>query len=149
MLLWCSERRAELKGQREVVIITTNVCGTARLCGGEVLEVHGSIREERCCRCDEPACTCGPEFRGPAVRWHGDSLPLEMEARSALRGADTVLVVGTSDCCLSIWAWMADAHRERSLAGLPTTVYQVDPRPVRPPHAPPTSEWKGVGKGRG
>lgn len=141
ILLWCRERRQE--GQTSLVIITMNVCGTAHLCGGTVLQVHGDMHQERCCLCEAPDCDCGPQFQGPAIRWDGEPLPLERAARATLGQADTVLVLGTSDCCLSIWEWMADAERSRSDLGKSFVVYHVDPRPTRPPRSPPVHTWTG------
>jgi NAD-dependent deacetylase len=74
-----------------------------------VLELHGSLREARCDRCDarraldrelapdEIDHACGGRFR-PDIVWFGESLPAGVfeRAAAAARRADVVLVVGTS-----------------------------------------------------
>lgn len=77
ILGWCNSRLAE---GRDVSIVTMNVCGTVGCFRGDTIEVHGNTREQRCCLCDLGSCACGEEYRSPAVRWDGESLPLEMNA---------------------------------------------------------------------
>lgn len=122
-----------------------NVCGTARLFRGRVLEVHGSLSGRRCCLCDESTgrCSCGEEYKSPDVRWDGETLPMEQEARQMLEEADRMLVVGVSDRCLSVWEWMTTAFARRSYAGKDCVVYQVDPAPLLPLLSPPVRAWIG------
>ncbi len=74
-----------------------------------LLELHGSLREARCDRCEARRSldcelapdaidhACGGRFR-PDIVWFGESLPAGVfeRAAAAARRADVVLVVGTS-----------------------------------------------------
>jgi NAD-dependent deacetylase len=75
-----------------------------------VVELHGSLREARCTRCDarrpfgatglpleEIDHSCGGRWR-PDIVWFGESLPPAawQQAREAAARADVILVVGTS-----------------------------------------------------
>lgn len=96
-------------------LLTQNVDGLHRDAGSRnVVELHGTIRVARCSSCSRetpleaalrnwapggvPVCeVCRAELR-PAVVWFGESLPAGalQEADEAIRGCDTILVVGTS-----------------------------------------------------
>jgi NAD-dependent deacetylase len=94
-----------------VTLVTQNVDGLHDRAGSSnVLKLHGDIWLVRCLRCgreqrDErapmpdlpPRCGCGGMLR-PGVVWFGESLPSELwrAAKAATRGADVVIVAGTS-----------------------------------------------------
>ncbi len=92
-----------------------------------VLELHGSLREARCTRCearrplgatglplDAIEHACGGRWR-PDIVWFGESLPQETwhRARSAAARADVILVVGTSAVVYPAAA-LATAFNERA-----------------------------------
>jgi NAD-dependent deacetylase len=94
----------------DAIVVTQNVDGLHSRAGArEVIELHGSIFRVRCTRdastrdasapFDDvpPRCQCGAILR-PDVVWFGEALPpLEWErATRAIRGADLLLVIGTS-----------------------------------------------------
>jgi NAD-dependent deacetylase len=94
----------------DAIVVTQNVDGLHSRAGArEVIELHGSIFRVRCTRdastrdasapFDDvpPRCQCGAILR-PDVVWFGEALPsLEWErATQAIRGADLLLVIGTS-----------------------------------------------------
>jgi NAD-dependent deacetylase len=94
----------------DFTLATQNVDSLHVRAGSEnVLELHGSLREARCDRCDarraldrelapdEIDHACGGRFR-PDIVWFGESLPAGVfeRAAAAARRADVVLVVGTS-----------------------------------------------------
>lgn len=92
-------------------LVTQNVDGLHDRAGSrKILKLHGDIWMVRCLSCcrefrDErtplpelpPRCVCGGMLR-PGVVWFGESLPGEVwkEAESMTRGADLVIVAGTS-----------------------------------------------------
>jgi NAD-dependent deacetylase len=91
-------------------LITQNVDGLHQKAGSEsVLEVHGSIWNLRCTRCDRswfdrsvplclpPSCECGALAR-PGVVWFGEGLPRDiwLSAERSTLSCDVFLVVGTS-----------------------------------------------------
>jgi NAD-dependent deacetylase len=90
-------------------LITQNVDGLHQNAGNTaVIELHGSLREIRCTRCehrftsleplaDLPLCDCGALLR-PGVVWFGEHLPLEAfeTAERAINRGGAVLVIGTS-----------------------------------------------------
>jgi NAD-dependent deacetylase len=94
----------------DFTLATQNVDGLHRRAGStNVLELHGSLAEARCNRCDARvaldapfppeaiAHACGGRFR-PDIVWFGESLPrgtFERAVAAAAR-ADVVLVIGTS-----------------------------------------------------
>ncbi|HVR44477.1 MAG TPA: NAD-dependent deacylase [Thermoanaerobaculia bacterium] len=99
-----------LAGRGELTVITQNVDGLHGRAGSrEVVELHGSIFRVRCVREQTweerlepfetlpPHCRCGSLLR-PDVVWFGEMLPPgELErAAAAVRGADVLLVIGTS-----------------------------------------------------
>jgi len=102
---------AELeKYYADFTLATQNVDSLHRRAGSRnVLELHGSLREARCNRCDVRTALdgafagraidhgCGGKFR-PDIVWFGESLPAGIfeRALAAARRADVVLVVGTS-----------------------------------------------------
>lgn len=94
----------------DAVIVTQNVDGLhARAGSRDVVELHGNILRARCMRegtrrmhegpfeTIPPYCECGAMLR-PDVVWFGEMLPEEAlgRAMSAVRGADLMLVIGTS-----------------------------------------------------
>lgn len=91
-------------------LITQNVDGLHQRAGSRtVLEVHGSIWQLRCTRCDRewldatvhldltPHCECG-ELARPGVVWFGEGLPQNvwLSAEDATFRCDVFLVIGTS-----------------------------------------------------
>jgi NAD-dependent deacetylase len=123
---WYEERRAAHRSARpsaghvalaelerhyaDFTLATQNVDSLHLRAGSvRVLELHGSLREARCSRCDERialdapfppsaiAHACGGAFR-PDIVWFGESLPAGVFERAAAAAAraDVVLVVGTS-----------------------------------------------------
>ncbi len=123
---WYNERRAAHRNARpnaghdalaemerrcgDFTLATQNVDSLHRRAGStNVLELHGSLREARCNRCDERipldeplplaeiAHACGGRFR-PDIVWFGESLPRAVfeGAIAAARRADVILVIGTS-----------------------------------------------------
>ncbi len=91
-------------------LVTQNVDGLHQKAGSEsVLEVHGSIWNLRCTRCERswfdrsvplrlPAsCECGALAR-PGVVWFGEGLPSDiwLSAERATLSCDVFLVAGTS-----------------------------------------------------
>jgi NAD-dependent deacetylase len=92
-------------------LITQNVDGLHDLAGSRnVLEVHGSIWNLRCTKCQRectdrrtplpeipPKCECGALLR-PGVVWFGESLPPKIwqNAEAAARAAEVFLLIGTS-----------------------------------------------------
>jgi NAD-dependent deacetylase len=97
-------------GRDSVLVATQNVDGLHQRAGSRnVLELHGSITRVRCTRDGTrsdhpqpftnlpPRCDCGALLR-PDVVWFGEALPegaIE-RAAAAVRGADMLLVIGTS-----------------------------------------------------
>jgi NAD-dependent protein deacetylase/lipoamidase len=92
------------------VLATQNVDGLHTRAGSRrVVELHGSVWRLRCVGCGTeredrsvpselpPRCPCGALLR-PGVVWFGEALPDHAlrEALEAVRGADVLLVVGTS-----------------------------------------------------
>ncbi len=96
-------------------IITQNIDGLHQAAdSAHVLEVHGHTREVTCVRCYKtqparpalekfmktnkvPTCECGGTLK-PNVILFGEQLPVQpmVEAKSAMREADLVLVIGSS-----------------------------------------------------
>lgn len=87
---------------------TQNVDSLHRQAGSErIAELHGTLTTCRCHACGwasdqadflmKHACACGGKLR-PNVVQFGESLPLSAweEAEQAIRGADVLLVIGTS-----------------------------------------------------
>lgn len=95
----------------DFTLATQNVDSLHRRAGSRrVLELHGSLREARCTRCearrpldargialDEIEHACGGRWR-PDIVWFGESLPQNAwrAAQSAAARADVILVIGTS-----------------------------------------------------
>jgi NAD-dependent deacetylase len=103
-----------------------------------VLELHGSLREARCTRCearrpldaaglplDEIDHTCGGRWR-PDIVWFGESLPPETWrlAKAAAARADVILVIGTSAVVYPAAA-LATAYNARA--------YVIEVNPERTP----------------
>ncbi len=102
---------AELGRRKPTKVITQNVDRLHQRAGSKgVLELHGNLEDVRCTGCGKafhkpgealpelPACDgCGAVLR-PEVVWFGEAMPEgAMEAAAdAVRGADVLLVVGTS-----------------------------------------------------
>ena len=103
---------AELEAAgRLKAVITQNIDGLHQAAGSrEVLELHGSIYRNYCCKCkkpysvdavlngdDVPRCSCGGVIK-PDVVLYEESLDSETLARSVehLRRADVLIVGGTS-----------------------------------------------------
>ena len=78
-------------------IVTLNQDGLLQRAGCEVLEMHGSIWESRCFRCDRSHCDCRARQR-PHVVWVGEDLPEERveQALAWLADCDLLVGVGTS-----------------------------------------------------
>lgn len=94
----------------DAVVVTQNVDALhARAGSADVVELHGNLFRVRCVREARvraapepfaelpPRCECGALLR-PDIVWFGEMLPDDAVARatSAMRGADLVLVIGTS-----------------------------------------------------
>jgi NAD-dependent deacetylase len=102
---------AELEGRFDDFTLATQNVDSLHVRAGSknVLELHGSLREARCDRCDARRSldrelapdvidhACGGRFR-PDIVWFGESLPAGVfeRAAAAARRADVVIVVGTS-----------------------------------------------------
>jgi NAD-dependent deacetylase len=103
---------ADLQGRvADFRLVTQNVDRLHQRAGNrDVIELHGNLQEVRCSECRRPAdpgwvplpalpmCDdCGGLLR-PAVVWFGEALPIAAldDAQAAARGADLLLVVGTS-----------------------------------------------------
>jgi NAD-dependent deacetylase len=91
-------------------LVTQNVDGLHQKAGSKsVLEVHGSIWNLRCTRCEcswfdrsvplrvPPSCECGALAR-PGVVWFGEGLPRDIwvSAERTTLSCDVFLVIGTS-----------------------------------------------------
>lgn len=122
---WYRQRRAKLAavephvGHRllaewearveRLTIVTQNVDGLHHRAGSKhVIELHGRLDVVRCSVCSfarqtlddlgpDPLCECGERLR-PGVVWFSESLPSGAfeAAVEAVRGADVLLVIGTS-----------------------------------------------------
>lgn len=119
---WYEWRRALIRGAQpnaahqaiaaipDAIVVTQNVDGLHARGGAlDVIELHGNIFRVRCMKEQHvetreepfatipPRCDCGALLR-PDVVWFGELLPDEEVARavSAIRGADLLVVVGTS-----------------------------------------------------
>jgi NAD-dependent deacetylase len=104
------QRRMGERGER-CVVVTQNVDGLHQRAGATgVLELHGTLEQMRCSRCDHhekialdpvepvPSCpACGAPQR-PAVVWFGEALPPDVwqAAGGAATTCDLLLAVGTS-----------------------------------------------------
>lgn len=99
---------ANWQRDRHIFIATQNVDRLHQLAGAtQVAELHGTIREAHCGRCQQQApieaflqkepCTCGGNLR-PSVVLFGESLPNDAwdATMNAIEQADVVLVIGTS-----------------------------------------------------
>ena len=111
-------------------LLTQNVDGLHRAAGSRnVIELHGTIRVARCSGCaretameavlrdwspgEVPSCgVCLARLR-PAVVWFGESLPdgALRAADEAIRGCDTILVVGTSGIVQPAASFAFEARR--------------------------------------
>ena len=133
--------RAEraLQPHQRLTVITQNVDGLHQLAGSKrVVELHGTLRRSRCTACDFarpesvwvveiacPACSrCGAPMR-PDVVLFDEPLPLraEFEAKTALRGCDLFLAVGTSG---SVYP-AANFVRSAAYAGARTIYVNLEP----------------------
>jgi|ERR1051325_7179497 NAD-dependent deacetylase len=94
----------------DAVVVTQNVDGLhARAGSRDVIELHGNLFRTRCVQEGDvrqayapfpsvpPRCRCGAPLR-PDVVWFGEMLPEDAFGRAAeaIRGADLLLVIGTS-----------------------------------------------------
>lgn len=94
----------------DALVVTQNVDSLHTRAGStDVVELHGNIFRVRCLRegtitlreeafpATPPYCECGALLR-PDVVWFGEALPEEAVTRAvhAIRGADLLLVIGTS-----------------------------------------------------
>ena len=121
------------------LLVTQNVDGLHERCGSRrVVRLHGSLWRVRCTaegRESEdareelgplpPRCDCGALLR-PGVVWFGEALPVEPLAKAldAARGADLVLVIGTS----SLVYPAADLPRIARARG--AYVVEINPEPT-------------------
>jgi NAD-dependent deacetylase len=120
-------------------LITQNVDRLHQRAGSaDVLELHGNLGDVRCTACKRttdrtgealpplPSCDdCGALLR-PAVVWFGEALPPDVWdwAESAVRGADVLLVVGTSAVVYPAAGLATLAHR------LGRRVIEINPDPT-------------------
>ena len=103
-----------------------------------VIELHGNLEDVRCSKCGQtsarpgealpelPTCdACGDLLR-PGVVWFGESLPAGAwaSAEAAARGADVLLVVGTSAVVYPA-AMLIDVARAAGAAAI-----EVNPTPT-------------------
>lgn|SRR6478735_1558282 len=106
--------RAEhgLRPDQSLTILTQNVDGLHSLAGStRVVELHGTLRQSRCTRCDYvraedlatapedcPRCPVCSELMRPAVVLFDEALPVDAEwaSKKSLRDCDLFLAVGTS-----------------------------------------------------
>lgn len=110
------------------VVVTQNVDGLHVRAGArDVVELHGNLFRTRCTRegttairddafdSIPPRCDCGALLR-PDVVWFGEMLPEEAVGRasSAMRGADLLLVIGTSGVVYPA-AGLVSLHRGLSI----------------------------------
>lgn len=103
---------ARLGPEQTLTVLTQNVDGLHQLAGStRVVELHGSLRQSRCTRCDyqraealattpadcPPCPTCAAPLR-PSVVLFDEPLSVDAEwaAKKSLRDCDLFLAVGTS-----------------------------------------------------
>jgi len=100
---------AELERHTQVTVITQNIDDLHERAGSSsVLHLHGEIRKARSTQKDTllydlgerdiawgDTCELGSQLR-PHVVWFGEAVPAMAEAAQVIRGADILLVVGTS-----------------------------------------------------
>jgi NAD-dependent deacetylase len=127
----------------EVTLVTQNIDGLHQTAGSrEVIELHGSIRRNRCLECRElggdfehvassdeevepPLCgVCGGYLR-PDVVWFGEMLPEQATRRAwaAASACDVLLVVGTSGL---VWPAAELPHLAKRQGA---TVLEINPAP--------------------
>jgi NAD-dependent deacetylase len=106
--------RAEerLRPDQTLTVLTQNVDGLHSLAGSKrVVELHGTLRESRCTRCDYtraedlsnsvqecPSCPSCSALMRPSVVLFDEPLPVDAEwsSKKSLRDCDLFLAVGTS-----------------------------------------------------
>lgn len=123
----------------EYLLATQNVDGLHASAGSRrMVELHGTLWRLKCTACAlsaedrrvplpalPPRCACGGLLR-PDVVWFGEALPEDAVAKAfeAARGADVVLVVGTSSLVYPAAALPQVARAEGAL------VIEVNPEPT-------------------
>lgn len=141
---------AELGRSRSVMIVTQNVDDLHERAGsGSVCHLHGSLFAPRCSRCgapyegrdadpsgatgepmEPPTCPVCLSAIRPGVVWFGENLPADAwtAAESAIRGAQVVVVIGTSGV-----VYPAAALPERAAAaGIPVIECNPEPSALTP-----------------
>jgi NAD-dependent deacetylase len=135
---------ARLEGDRTLTVLTQNVDGLHALAGSRrVVELHGTLRQSRCTRCDyvrsEELATCPPdcprcpacsEYLRPAIVLFDELLSADAErsAKEALRECDLFLAVGTSGSVAPASNYVRSAKFEGA-----RTIY-VNLQPMTPPN---------------
>ncbi|HDZ20671.1 MAG TPA: NAD-dependent deacylase [Phycisphaerae bacterium] len=122
-------------------LITQNVdCLHQHAGSTDVLELHGSIRDMRCCRCayrrpigDDPVtgaprCPACDQLLRPDVVWFGEMLPQDILAAAieAATTCDLFMTIGTS----AIVYPAAGLIRQAIQAGAKTIEINLDPTPA-------------------
>jgi NAD-dependent deacetylase len=139
-----AELEARLEGDRTLTVLTQNVDGLHALAGSRrVVELHGTLRQSRCTRCDyvrsEELATCPPdcprcpscsEYLRPAIVLFDELLSADAErsAKEALRECDLFLAVGTSGSVAPASNYVRSAKFEGA-----RTIY-VNLQPMTPPN---------------
>ena len=121
----------------ELTLVTQNVDGLHQRAGStDVLEFHGSLRRNKCFRCERPGpestdayppdcAACGGLLR-PAVVWFGEAIPAAalQAAAGAVDECDAFFSVGTSSL-----VYPAAALAEAAL-GRQALVVEINPNPT-------------------
>jgi len=106
------QAEARLRKDQKLTVLTQNVDGLHSLAGStNVVELHGTLRRNRCTRCDYeasedlasspvdcPRCPACSALLRPAVVLFDEPLPVDAEwsAKKALRCCDLFVAIGTS-----------------------------------------------------
>lgn len=99
------------KDGKDVTVITQNIDGLHQAAGSsKVIELHGSVKRNHCMECGKffdgdfvasadgiPRCDCGGIVKPDVVLYEESLIEEDINAAiKAIRGADTLIVVGTS-----------------------------------------------------
>jgi len=140
-----AQAETRLRPDQSLTVLTQNVDGLHTLAGStRVVELHGTLRESRCTRCDFarpedlaasprecPTCpSCGAPMR-PAVVLFDEALPVDAEwsSKKSLRDCDLFLAVGTSGTVSPA----SNFVRAAAYAGARTIFVNLEPMTPRNP----------------